>query len=165
MVALASIVLALPIIATAPAHGASKSSLESDGWTVIARTSVSGTFDGCDYDLPVPLDAGYTFLCQEYNYHYAYRPDFLVMDLDGRKKYLIDGEEFTGTLYKGAPTVTHVTGAFEGCDYDRFITLDNGLLFKCRTYHYHYAYRPEVIIFGSMVSIAGTKYNGELYRQ
>ena len=112
----------------------------------------------------MPLDGGYTFVCQEYNYHYAYRPDFIVMKRQGARKYMIDNEEFRGTLYQGTPTVTHVMGEFQGCDFDRMIPLENGLHFKCGGYHYHYAYRPEVVIFGSSVSIDGEKYQGELYQ-
>jgi hypothetical protein len=147
------------------AQAASKSSLENDNWIVVAKTTVSGTFNGCDYDLPVPLDGGYTFLCQEYNYHYAYRPDFIVMERENSRKYVIDNQEFMGTLYRGTPTMTHVMGEFRGCDFNRVISLENGLLFKCGMYHYHYAYHPEVVIFGSSVSIDGEKYQGVLYQQ
>jgi hypothetical protein len=161
----ALLIVAILLVTSTPAHPASKSTLENDGWTAVAKTTVSGTFNGCDYDLPVPLDAGYTFLCQEYNYHYAYRPDFIVMERQGARKYLIDNEEFRGALYQGTPTITHVVGEFQGCDFDRMIPLENGLIFKCRVYRYHYSYRPEVVIFGSGVSIDGEKYQGELYQR
>ncbi len=51
-------------------------SLENEGWSIVFRGTVSETFNGCDLDLPVPIDEGYLFLCREYNYHYAYRPEF-----------------------------------------------------------------------------------------
>src|SRR6266446_1923790 len=75
-------------VAATPAQAASESSLENDGWMVVAKTTVSGTFNGCNYELPVPLDGGYTFLCREYNYHYAYRPNFIVMERQGARKYV-----------------------------------------------------------------------------
>ena len=47
---------------------------------------------------------------------------------------------------------THVDGSFEGADYDRPVLLDNGLLFKFRTYHYHYAYHPQAIVLAQQTT-------------
>ena len=66
------------------------------------------------------------------------------MERKGSRKYLIDDEEFEGTLYRGTATHTNVVGDFEGCDFDKLISFDNGLVFECHAYHYHYAYRPKV---------------------
>ncbi len=63
------------------------------------------------------------------------------------------------------PIWTYVDGDFEGCDYDKMIPFENGLLFKCRTYRYHYAYHPRVMIVGNYVTIDGEKYEGQLYRK
>ena len=140
------------------------SNLVASGWSIALKETVSDTFNGCDYDTPVPIDRGYIFICSEYSYHYAYRPEFLVLVRGSQTKYVIDGEVFDGELYKGYPTITYVTGDFEGCDYDKIITFDNGLIFQCDEYHYHYAYHPKVMIVGKYVTIAGKKYRGTLYR-
>ena len=39
---------------------------------------------------------------------------------------------------------THVRGDFEGSD--KPAVLDNGMIFEFTTYHYHYAYHPEVVV-------------------
>lgn len=42
---------------------------------------------------------------------------------------------------------THVRDEFEGSD--KPIVLDNEMIFEATTYHYHYAYRPEVIVLAT----------------
>lgn len=65
---------------------------------------------------------------------------------------------------------TQADGEFEGCDYDRRIKLNNGLVFVCQTYSYSYAYMPEVLILKHIrtgeikVLIDDDEYNGVLYR-
>ena len=147
------------------AHAEDLRSLRSSGWTIVYTGTVSDAFNGCNYNLPVPIDGGYIFVCREYNYHYAYRPDFIVLQRGSATKYVIDDEVFDGELYRGTATITYVSGSFEGCDYDKLIPLENGLLFKCRTYKYHYAYHPKVVIVGDYVTIDGEKYEGTLYRR
>jgi hypothetical protein len=75
-----------------------------------------------------------------------------------------------GFLRDGQMITTRVSDEFEGCDYNKVYNLDNGLLFQCASYHYHYAYRPEVKIFvvsgrKPIVSIAGDEYRGQLFRK
>ena len=160
-----SLVGLLMLLTSNIANAENLSSLRSSGWAVVYSGTVSDTFKGCNYNLPVPLDGGYIFICREYNYRYAYRPEFLVMRRGSAIKYVIDGEVFDGELYRGTPIVTYVSGDFEGCDYDKLIPLENGLIFKCRSYRYKYAYRPKVIIVGDYVTIDGEKYEGTLYRR
>lgn len=45
---------------------------------------------------------------------------------------------------------TNISDDFEGCDYDKYYKLDNGMVFKCNSYHYHYAYRPEFFVLKSI---------------
>lgn len=53
----------------------------------------------------------------------------------------------TGYRDRGKPAKTDWT--FEGCDYDRTILIDDRFAVYCRTYNYHYAYHPEVVIFSN----------------
>ena len=76
-----------------------------------------------------------------------------------------------GAGYAHAKSVidTYVKGTFEGCDFDRLIPLDNGLIFHCAEYFYHYAYHPEVQVIvlddgRAIVSIDGRRYSGSLLR-
>lgn len=157
--------LSAAVLTISRSHAETLNGLQSDGWKIQSQATVSGAFKGCNFGLPVPIDGGLIFICSEYNYNYSYRPTFYVMERDGAIKYVIDTDEYEGTLYKGTPLKTYVTGSFEGCEYDKYIPLDNGLLFKCETYNHHYAYHPEVVIVGSYVSIDGEKYDGTLYRR
>lgn len=62
-----------------------------------------------------------------------------------------------------------MNGSFSGCEFNKMIALLNGLLFQCQTYHYHYAYSPEVMIIvrgrNYTVYIDGDGYNGTLFKQ
>jgi hypothetical protein len=53
----------------------------------------------------------------------------------------------TGYQDRGKPAKTDWT--FEGCDYDRTIVIDDRFAVYCRSYHYHYAYHPEVVILSN----------------
>lgn len=44
--------------------------------------------------------------------------------------------------------VTYASGTFEGTNYDKITELDNGMVFRFTEYRYHYAYRPQVVVFG-----------------
>lgn len=43
--------------------------------------------------------------------------------------------------------VTTVKEEFEGCDFGKRISFDNGWTLTCSTYSYNYAYRPDAAIF------------------
>ncbi len=65
---------------------------------------------------------------------------------------------------------TEVEDDFQGCDYDKKILFENGLVFVCQGYSYSYAYSPEVLILKHIsngdikVLIDDEEYDGELYR-
>lgn len=72
-----------------------------DGYGVIVKTYISGTFEGCDYNKSYKLANGLIFQCNEYNYSYNYNPDvYILQNRYGNLKVIIDDEEFYGTLYK-----------------------------------------------------------------
>jgi hypothetical protein len=73
-----------------------------EGYAVITKTSISGEFNGCDYDKHYKLSNGMTFKCDSYDYSYSYSPDFYVLKniKYGNIKYIINGDEYSGTLYK-----------------------------------------------------------------
>lgn len=64
----------------------------------------------------------------------------------------IDFEALVGYTVIAA---THITGEFNGADYDKLVKLDNGMIFEWTTYHYHYAYHPVAVVFGKNVTISG----------
>ncbi len=128
--------------------------------------TISDEFDGCEHGKLYELDGGGVLECQEYNYFYEYRPRVIA---SGREVIVIGDEKVSGYLHDGSVYRTNVSDEFEGCDYDKVYKLDNGLLFQCSTYNYHYAYRPEVKIFviegrSPVVFIDGDEYDGTLFR-
>jgi len=56
------------------------------------ETSISGTFNGCEWDKTYPLLDGRTLICRGYKYHYAYAPKVIVKD---SFTVIIDGEEYS----------------------------------------------------------------------
>jgi hypothetical protein len=162
---LLGIAMTVTVLLAGNSRAATLDDLKSDGYQVVYTDTVSDAFNGCDYGRPVPLENNLIFICHEYNYDYAYRPSFYVLEKNGDRKYVIDHNSFDGELYRGTPIYTYVTGSFDGCEQGKMIALDNGLVFQCRTYHYHYEYRPKVMIVGDYVTIGGEKYDGQLYRR
>lgn len=128
---------------------------------------IDGEFDGCEYGKFYPLLGGGLLECREYNYFYEYSPEVRA---DGREVIIIGNQKVSATIRDGSFVKTRVSDTFEGCDYDKKIKLDNGLIFVCRSYGYSYAYRPEVMIISvsggaPQVYIKGKQYNGTLYRR
>lgn len=74
-----------------------------DGYGALEVTSVSGEFNGCDFDERIPLENGMVFVCGEYHYHYAYSPEVLILKnvRTGQVAVAIDGELYQGQLYRG----------------------------------------------------------------
>lgn len=71
-----------------------------DGYYVFNKTSISGTFEGCDYEKVYKLDNGLKFECQEYNYSYSYYPDvYLLTNKYNNIKVIIEDEKYAGRLY------------------------------------------------------------------
>ena len=133
----------------------------------IEEYTISDEFDGCEHGKLYELDGGRILECQEYNYFYEYRPSVIAR---GREVILIGDEKIDGYIHDGSVHSTHISDEFEGCDYDKVYTLDNGLVFQCNTYSYTYSYRPKVKIFiingrSAIIFIGGKKYSGTLFRR
>ncbi len=131
------------------------------------KFQIDGTFEGCEHGKVYPLMGGGILECHEYNYFYEYSPEVRT---DGREVITIGNTKISGTILDGSVTKTNVADTFEGCDYNKKIFFDNGLVFECRTYSYTYSYRPEVVIVfvtgrSPEVYIKGKKYAGALYRR
>lgn len=65
---------------------------------------------------------------------------------------------------------TSVTDDFEGCEYDKYYKLDNGLTFKCEEYSYSYSYHPDFYVLKNInygdykYMIDNELYDGKLYK-
>jgi hypothetical protein len=66
---------------------------------------------------------------------------------------------------------TEVEGEFEGCDFDKRIPFQNGMIFVCSEYNYTYAYNPDVLILKHVSSgdikviIDDEEFDGTVYRR
>jgi hypothetical protein len=126
--------------------------------------TISDEFNGCEHGKLYELDGGLILECQEYNYFYEYRPSVIAR---GREVVLIGDEKIDGYIHDGSVHSTYISDEFEGCDFDKVYTLDNGLIFQCNTYSYTYSYRPKVKVFiingrRPIIFIGGKKYSGTL---
>ena len=71
----------------------------------------------------------------------------------------------------GVVVQTRVDGEFEGCDFDKQIQMQNGLVFVCSGYSYTYSYMPEVLILKHITSgdtkvlIKNHEFRGKLYKR
>lgn len=54
--------------------------------------------------------------------------------------------------------ITRYDGTFEGADYDKYISLENRWAFRFQSYRYAYRYRPDVVVFATVVN------NAAIYR-
>lgn len=128
---------------------------------------IDGNFDGCEYGKIYPLMNVGILECQEYQYFYEYSPEVRT---DGREVITIGNQRVRAVLRDGSVMKTTVSSEFEGCDFDRRISFDNGLIFVCDSYSYTYSYRPNVKIYfvsgrTPEVYIDGEKYSGMLYKR
>lgn len=133
----------------------------------LEQYTIDGEFNGCEYGKLYGLVGGGVLECMDIEIDIGINPRVIA---DGSKVLMINDKEMSGILHEGNVVTTHVSDDFEGCDYDKVYNLDNGLLFQCMSYHYHYAYHPEVKIIlirdrKPVVIIEGDEYGGQLFRK
>ena len=103
----------------------------------------------------------------EYEYLYKYYPNVTIcpshniLIIAGKKLNVVN---LTGASISSGPSIVESTvdGAFNGWDGKTIIVLTNGQIWEQAEYHYeyHYAYRPDVLIYKTgdryMMQIEGT---------
>jgi hypothetical protein len=77
---------------------------ELAGYTIVGVFTITGykdedgtgknQFDGCQYGRTIIFDDSKILTCAGYAYHYAYRPEALVLVKGGNFKMLVEGEIF-----------------------------------------------------------------------
>jgi len=67
------------------------------GYKYVGDSTVSGAFEGADFDKAVKLDNGMVFLFQTFGYTYTYRPSALIFQYGNSSMYelLIDDEAYS----------------------------------------------------------------------
>ena len=76
--------------------------LAREGYAVVMETRVDGEFEGCDFDKVIPLTNGLVFVCRTYSYSYSYCPEVLILKhvRNGDLRVFINGQEYSGQLYR-----------------------------------------------------------------
>ena len=77
-------------------------SLGEGGYSIVETTQVISEYYGCNFNRQIQFVDGLIFICNYYNYHYAYMPQVFILKnpYGGALKVIIDGEEVIGTLYR-----------------------------------------------------------------
>jgi hypothetical protein len=116
------------------------------------RSCIEGEFSGWAIGTVFVLCNGQVWLQTSgtYTYHYAYRPQVTVLFGAGGYELSVTGMTTT-VLVRPANVVanTCISGSFEGWSGNTLFPLCDGEVWQqsSYTYIYHYAYRPNVLIY------------------
>jgi hypothetical protein len=133
---------------------------------VLRRSWIADEFEGFDDEMLFRLDDGSCWLQDEYRYwyHYAYRPEALIVLRGGRFHIEVAGQSVPvrETQIHAAGTID---GAFRGWDGKSRYKLNNGQVWEQSAYHYEYkySYGPEAFVYeassGTVMAVDGTHAN------
>lgn len=122
------------------------------GGTVV-YTCIDGTFEGWSGDTVFELCNGQVWVQSgyAYTYHYAYRPDVTLVQTTAGWVMSVEGVSDSISVVQVAFVRTCINGAFDGWSGDTIFNLCNGQVWQQAefNYHYHYAFRPDVLIYQS----------------
>lgn len=132
---------------------------------VIRTSQIDGDFEGFDDEVLFRLMDGTCWVQDEYKYwyHYAYCPEALILQKDGRLFIQVDRQsEIVPVREIGGVIESKINGEFKGWAGDTVYELLNGQVWQQShyKYEYRYSYMPEALIYnpgGSYVmQVAGT---------
>lgn len=118
------------------------------------RTCIEGDFSGFASDMVFELCNGQVWVQTSflYRYHYAYRPAVvIVVSSPGLGTMAVDGMSDVVRVQQVAYLRTCINGTYEGFTGETIFALCNGQVWQQTSYayHYHYAYRPPVLLYES----------------
>lgn len=130
---------------------------------IIYQGKIYSDFEGFNQDVIFKMSNGTYWVQAKYKYwyHYAYRPEAVITQEDGRYILYVAGQSIEVRKLNNV-IESNIEGIFEGWNGDKVYKLANGQVWKQKAYKYEYkyAYRPEAIIAevnGSYVmQVAGT---------
>ncbi|HAT9716230.1 TPA: hypothetical protein ACK8SK_002611 [Legionella pneumophila] len=62
------------------------------GYTIVASKTISGDFEGCDYDKAIVFDDNTMLRCASYGYQYSYRPTAIILSNGANFKMIVEDE-------------------------------------------------------------------------
>lgn len=126
------------------------------------ESKIYGAFRGWRGGRLFKLTNGQLWLQAEhkYQYKYIYRPKVVITREAGDWQMTVEGMEDTVRVRRTDAIEAQIEGTFNGWSGDTVFKLTNGQTWKQASYAYwyHYAHRPEIIIYesgsGSMLVLA-----------
>jgi len=133
--------------------------------TSVIETCINGTFLGWDGYTVFPLCNGQVWEQAEYSYRYryAYRPDVTIVYTSSGYLMFVEGMSDSISVKRVTNFIrTCIAGTFVGWDGDTVFPLCNGQVWGQvqYSYTYHYAYRPDVLIYQSRLGGYRMKVDG-----
>lgn len=120
--------------------------------TEVIKSKIDGAFHGWSGNTVFKLANGQLWEqdAYAYNYHYAYRPNVKITDVNGAYVMEVDGVNENIVVRRVHDFIeSNIDGEFKGWDGKTVFNLVNGQIWQQSTYayHYHYAYQPKVLIY------------------
>jgi len=116
---------------------------------VIYQGKIDADFEGFDDNVIFKMANGTYWIQTQYNYwyHYAYRPDALITEENGRYILTVAGHSIS-VRQLDSIIESQIDGEFNGWDGNKQYKLINGQVWQQveYKYEYKYAYQPEVFI-------------------
>ena len=136
------------------------------GFKIILRSQIDGDFEGFDDEVLFPLMDGSFWIQDEYKYwyHYAYCPEAIILQNNGRLYIQVDGQDEIVAVRQITDVIkSKINGEFKGWEGETTYELTNGQVWQQANYKYvyKYAYMPKVLIYksggGHIMYVKGTK--------
>ena len=64
------------------------------GYKIVARKTIDGEFEGCDFDKLIVFDDRTILRCESYGYQYSYRPTAVILFNGYNIKMIVDDEVY-----------------------------------------------------------------------
>jgi hypothetical protein len=64
------------------------------GYKIIAKKTIDGEFEGCDFDKKIIFDDRTMLCCRSYGYQYAYRPTAIILFNGYNIKMIVENEVY-----------------------------------------------------------------------
>ena len=130
----------------------------------IFKGKIDDDFEGFDDGNVYKMSNGTYWVQAKYRYwyHYAYRPDAIITEDQGRYVLTVKGQSIP-VRQLSYVIESNIEGDFEGWDGDKVYNLLNGQVWKQDEYIYEYVYtyQPDVVIYEidgvCIMCVEGTK--------
>jgi len=123
------------------------------GCSSTVESRIDDEFEGFESDRIYVLRNGQVWqqTSYEYAYRYRYAPRVTISPSGGRCVMEVEGMSRTVYVVQVEVTKSRISGEFNGLDYGRTYTLQNGQVWQQKEFYiwYRYSYAPTVIIYKS----------------